>query len=169
MTDTAQPKHATDRNIGEVSFRTGLTAARINVVCCWTSYFWILLFSVHIKGRFWMSLERFMYVRAISSILCMTKRKGLSSLHLSSQEFQNSTIGYARIQGIFILTCSLVFQGTWGVGCFSFPKFFLPWYVCFWRNSSSLTLGMFDQWIVFARPKVLRVPLEQKHDLYDSF
>lgn len=95
-----------------------------------------------------------MYVRVISSIFCMKQTKGLSSLHLSSQEFQNSTIGYARIQYKgFSFWLVLLFSKEHGVGCFSFPKFFLPWYVCFWGNSSSLTLGMFDTMDCFCKTK----------------
>lgn len=52
---------------------------------------WILLFSVHIKGRFWMSLETF-HVRSCRFPYFMyDKKRAHISQHLSSQQSQSST------------------------------------------------------------------------------
>ena len=134
MTDTAQPKHATDRNIGEVSFRTGLTAARINVVCCWTSYFWILLCSAILDE---LGNVSSMFV-PFPLFYVWQKEKG-SHLSISHpKNFRTRQLDMPGYKG-FSFWLVLLFSKEHGVGCLSFPKFFLPWYVCFWRNSSSLT------------------------------
>lgn len=80
------------------------------------------------------------------------KQKG-SHLSISHpKSFRTRQLDMPGYKG-FSFWLVLLFSKEHGVGCFSFPKFFLPWYVCFWGNSSSLTLGMFDTMDCFCKTK----------------